>query len=75
MVYLTKTDEHEEFEVTNVDDEGNEYTSTEYYLHNRQLVDYIYVEQKKERLIEQLEILVNDEENENFKRLEDVLRE
>lgn len=73
MVYLTRTDEHEEIEVTNVDDEGYEYTTTEHYSHNRQLVDYIYEEQKKERLIEQLEVLVNDEENENFKRLEDVV--
>jgi plasmid maintenance system antidote protein VapI len=73
MVYLTKTDEHEEIEITGVDDEGYEYTTTEHYSHNRQLVDYIYEEQKKERLIEQLEVLVNDEENENFKRLEDVV--
>ncbi|WP_025694736.1 helix-turn-helix domain-containing protein [Paenibacillus durus] len=73
MIYLTRTDEHEEIELTGVDDEGYEYTTTEHYSHNRQLIDYIHEEQKKERLIEQLEVLVNSEENENFKRLEDVV--
>ncbi|WP_147614415.1 helix-turn-helix domain-containing protein [Paenibacillus odorifer] len=73
MIYLTRTDEHEEIELTGVDDEGYEYTTTEHYSHNRQLIEYIHEEQKKERLIEQLEVLVDDEENEDFKRLEDVV--
>ncbi|WP_234541655.1 helix-turn-helix domain-containing protein [Paenibacillus pseudetheri] len=73
MIYLTKTDEHEEIELTGVDDEGYEYTTTEHYSHNRQLIEYIHDEQKKEQLIEQLEVLVNNEENENLKLIEDVV--
>ncbi|WP_156830082.1 helix-turn-helix domain-containing protein [Paenibacillus sp. HW567] len=73
MIYLTRTDEHEEIELTGVNDEGYRYTTTGHYSHNRHLVEYIYEEQKKERLIEQLEVLVNSEENETFKRLEEVI--
>jgi plasmid maintenance system antidote protein VapI len=76
MVYLTKTDEHEEIEITDIDDQGNEYTTTQHYSQNRQLIEFIHEEQKRERLIEQMNALLNadpNQENENLKLFEDVV--
>jgi transcriptional regulator with XRE-family HTH domain len=76
MIYLTRTDEHEEIELKGVDDEGYEYTTTEHYSQNRHLIEYIHEEQKKERLIEQVNALLNPdptEANENLKLIEDVV--
>lgn len=76
MVYLTKTDEHEEIEITDIDNHGNEYTTTQDYSQNRKLIEYIHEEQKRERLIEKVNALLNTdsiEENENLKLFEDVV--
>ncbi len=76
MTYLTKMDEHEEIEITDIDDHGNEYTTTQHYSQNRQLIEYIYEGQKRERLMEQVNALLNadpNEENENLKLFEDVV--
>ncbi|WP_155288102.1 helix-turn-helix domain-containing protein [Paenibacillus odorifer] len=76
MVYLTKTDEHEEIEITDIDNHGNEYTTTQHYSQNRQLIEYIHEEQKRERLIEKVNALLNadsNEENENLRLFEDVV--
>lgn len=47
MVYLTKTDEHEEIEITNFDDDGNEYTTTQHYSQHFNLLEYVQAGQKE----------------------------
>lgn len=76
MIYLTKTDEHEEIEVTNVDDEGNEYTTTQHFSQHFNLLEFVHAGQKREKLIEQVSSLLNADpinESENFDLLEDVV--
>ncbi|MEK4852811.1 hypothetical protein NST04_23370 [Paenibacillus sp. FSL H7-0756] len=76
MVYLTKIDEHEEIEITNFDDDGNEYTTTQHYSQNFNLLEYVQAGQKRERLIEQVSSLLNTDpinEGANFNLLEDAV--
>jgi transcriptional regulator with XRE-family HTH domain len=76
MVYLTKTDEHEEIEITNFDEDGNEYTTTQHYSQHFNLLEYVQAGQKRERLIEQVSSLLNADpinEGSNFNLLEDAV--
>ncbi|MDF9852127.1 transcriptional regulator with XRE-family HTH domain [Paenibacillus sp. PastM-3] len=76
MIYLTKTDEHEEIEITNVDDEGNEYTTTQHYSQHFNLLEYVQAGQKREKLTEQISALLSADlisESANLNLLADVV--
>lgn len=72
QIQRTKIDqeaEFEEIEVTEIDDEGNEYTYTHLYSPQEYISDFLYYEEHKEQVIEDVRKLI-DQEDQLINRME-----